>query len=109
MGIVGVLFAQVVPALWMLLRARSTHLALKFNDLIIFLEMIDPTRGDLELPEGARMQMVGNLSASDDAARLSTLPGLGVVAPNADDTSTSQDARAPRRTPEDIAAIKAQI
>jgi len=101
---IGVLLAQVVPALWMLLRANQVHLALKFNDLLLLLEIIDPTRGELELPEAARKQMVGDLPKLGD-----TVSGLGTVAPNAADTSANQDARAPQRTPEEIAAIKAEI
>lgn len=78
MFFVGVMIAQVLPAIFMLVTQKYTHIALKFNDLEVFLEMIDPTRGNLELPEKAQKKMVGTVgTAAVDSGSLQGLPTTG--------------------------------
>merc|ERR1712007_316906 len=59
--VLGVILPQMLPALVLLFTERSTHMALRFNGLLLFLEIIDPSRAELELPDAVKAVAVGNL------------------------------------------------
>merc|ERR1740127_259427 len=58
---IGVVLAQMVPAVVLLITERSTHMTMRFNGYALLLELIDPTREELDLPETAKAQATGML------------------------------------------------
>mmetsp|Transcript_111993 Transcript_111993/g.210046 ORF Transcript_111993/g.210046 Transcript_111993/m.210046 type:complete len:535 (-) Transcript_111993:99-1703(-) len=60
----GVVLAQSIPAYYLLFTQKNTHLALRFNAMVLFLEIIDPGREGIQLPDKMKAAAVGNIEGN---------------------------------------------
>lgn len=58
------MLAQAVPAYYLLFTQHRSHLALRFNGLALFLEIIDPERRDLVLPNAVKKVAIGQVATA---------------------------------------------
>jgi len=109
----GVIVMQILPAFYLLLTQPCTHLAMRFNSMPLMLELIDPTRGNLTLPDEVQDQATGKLSNQQQQAAATTGTAQGPAHVVGEQTAKVESlGKSPldaRQSPEEIAQIKSQV